>query len=187
VHTLLLAGVAANALTGAAVGFFVFVATDAQVRSLMFWTLGSLSGAAWHALGIMGLLCIPCLFLLVRQGRALNLLLLGEAEAYHLGANVERLKRGLLVGISLAVGACVAFVGIIGFVGLVVPHIMRLLVGADHRRLLPVSLLAGACVLLFADIVSRTAALPAEVPIGVVTSALGGPFFIWLLRNQRPN
>lgn len=187
VHTLLLAGVAANALTGAAVGFFVFIATDAQVRSIMFWTLGSLSGATWPTLLVITVFTLPCAALLLTRGRALNLLLLGEAEASHLGINVERLKRSTLACIVLAVSACVSFVGIIGFVGLVVPHIVRLVLGPDHRRLLVPSALFGSCVLLGADVVSRTVALPAELPIGVVTAALGAPFFLWLLRRAAKN
>lgn len=185
VATMLLAGIAINAIAGAGTGVLVFLARDDQIRDLTFWSLGSLAAASWQKAGILAL---PVLFLLLATplcSRALNALLLGEAEAGHLGFEVERLEK-LLVGlVTLAVGASVAFAGTIGFVGLVVPHLIRLCAGPDHRFLLPASALLGASLLVTADTIARTVAAPAEIPIGVVMSLLGGPFFLWLLMRAR--
>ncbi|WP_026369532.1 FecCD family ABC transporter permease [Kallotenue papyrolyticum] len=184
VATLLLAGIAINALAGALTGLLTFVATDEQLRSITFWNLGSLGGATWRAVGAAA----PPLLLVVlsapRFAQALNLLLLGEQEARHLGVDVERLKRWIVAWTSLAVGASVAVAGSIGFIGLVVPHLLRLALGPDHRVLLPGAALLGATLLLGADLLARTLVTPAELPIGIVTALLGAPFFLWLLRQD---
>jgi iron complex transport system permease protein len=185
VATMLLAGIAINAIAMAGVGLFIFVADDQQLRSLTFWNLGSLGRATWATLGGAIPLLLAPLFFIPRLARALNALLLGEAEAGHLGVDADRVKRWLVLWVALGVGAAVAVSGVIGFVGLVVPHLIRLALGPDHRYLLPGSMLLGATLLLGADLLARTVVAPAELPIGIVTSLLGGPFFLWLLLKQK--
>lgn len=182
---MLLAGVALTALAGALIGLFSYVADDAMLRSLTFWNLGSLNGAGYPRLWPLLLVALPLMAWLPRRADALNALLLGESEARHLGFAVERLKAELIFCTALGVGAAVAAAGMIGFVGLVVPHLLRLLVGPDHRRLLPASMLAGAALLLFADLLARLLLAPAELPIGTVTALLGAPFFLYLLLRSR--
>jgi len=185
VATMLLAGIALNAIAGAGTGLMTLVADDAQLRDITFWTLGSLGGATWTALGAVA----PCIVLGVLgapfMARSLNAMLLGEAEAGHLGVRVERLKQGVVLVTALTVGAAVAVSGIIGFVGLVVPHLLRLMLGPDHRLLLPGSALLGASLLLGADLLARTVMAPAELPLGIVTALVGAPFFLWLLLRNR--
>jgi len=185
VVTLLLAGVALNAVIGAGVGLLITYANDQQIRSITFWTMGSLGGTLWEQVGIVFVVTTIGLAIIGRFAMPLNLLVLGEREARHLGVRVER-TRGLIMFTTAAMtGASVAFTGSIGFVGLVVPHLVRLWLGPDHRRLLPCSALLGATLMLLADLVSRTVVAPLELPIGVVTSFIGGPFFIWLLLKTR--
>ncbi len=185
VSTMLLAGIALNSLCGAGIGILTFVANDAQLRNITFWSLGSLGGMTWSMVGILGIFTlVPALYLL-RQARALNVLLLGEAEAGHLGIDVESLKRRIVLSAALIVGVAVSFVGIIGFVGLVAPHLVRLWLGPDYRRLLPCAALIGAALIGAADLVARLVVVPAELPIGVVTALLGAPFFLWILRRER--
>jgi iron complex transport system permease protein len=185
VATLLLAGIAVNAFCTAITGVMVFISDDQQLRELTFWTLGSLARAQWDSV-------LPALFwlfvvigLLVAKGRALNAFSLGEAEAYHLGFEVSKIKRTLIIFGAAAVGAAVALTGIIGFIGLVVPHIARLLLGADNRYVLPASAILGGGLMLLADLFSRMLAQPAELPIGIITSLIGAPFFLYLLRRRR--
>lgn len=185
VATMLLAGVALTAMAGAGVGLFTYLADDASLRSLTFWNLGSLNGASYARLWPLLLVTLGVAAWLPRRAAALNALLLGESEARHLGFDVERIKLELVLCTALGVGAAVAAAGLIGFIGLVVPHLMRLLVGPDHRVLLPASLLAGASLLLFADLVARLLLAPAELPIGIVTALLGAPFFLYLLLRGR--
>jgi iron complex transport system permease protein len=185
VATLLLAGIAINALAQAFSGFLTFYATDTQIRSLTFWKLGSLGGATWSSVLVSApFILIPVLFF-PRLARPLNALLLGESEAGHLGFDVERVKRLVVVLVALVVGASVAVAGLIGFVGLVVPHLLRLMLGPDHRSLLPGSVLLGASLLVGADLIARTVVAPAELPIGVLTAITGAPFFLWLLLRDR--
>ena len=185
VATMLLAGIALTALAGAAIGLFTYLADDATLRTLTFWNLGSLNGASYARLWPLLLATLAVALWLPRRARALNALLLGEAEASHLGFDVERLQRELVFCTALGVGAAVAAAGLIGFIGLVVPHLMRLLLGPDHRLLLPASALAGASLLLLADLVARLALAPAELPIGIVTALIGAPFFLYLLVRGR--
>ncbi len=185
VATMLLAGIALTALAGASIGLFTYLADDATLRSLTFWNLGSLSGASYGRMWPLLLVTGAVALWLPRRAKALNALLLGESEARHLGFDVERIKRELVICTALGVGAAVAAAGLVGFVGLVVPHLMRLLVGPDHRVLLPASALAGASLLLLADIVARMLLIPAELPIGIVTALLGAPFFLYLLLRGR--
>ncbi|WP_220803702.1 iron ABC transporter permease [Pseudomonas sp. NCCP-436] len=185
VATMLLAGIALTALAGAAIGLFTYLADDATLRTLTFWNLGSLNGASYVRLWPLLLATLVVALWLPRRARALNALLLGESEARHLGFDVERLKRELVFCTALGVGAAVAAAGMIGFIGLVVPHLMRLLVGPDHRLLLPASALAGASLLLLADLAARLVLAPAELPIGIVTALIGAPFFLYLLMRGR--
>lgn len=185
VATMLLAGVAMTALGGAAVGLFSYLADDATLRTLTFWNLGSLNGASYQRLWPLLLVAAGVALWLPRRAKALNALLLGESEARHLGVDVERLKRELVFCTALGVGAAVAAAGLIGFIGLVVPHLVRLLAGPDHRVVLPASLLAGGVLMLFADLAARLLLAPAELPIGIVTAFIGAPFFLLLLIRGR--
>ncbi len=185
VATVLLAGIAINALAGAGTGLLTTLADDEQLRTLTFWSLGSLGGATWREVVATAPLMVLALALIAGCARTLNALLLGDREAGHLGFAVERTKRVLMAAAALAVGSAVAAAGIIGFIGLVVPHLLRLGQGPDHRFLLPGSALLGAALLVCADVLARTLAVPAELPIGIVTALLGGPFFFWLLWRQR--
>ncbi len=185
VATMLLAGIAVTALAAAAVGFFTYLADDAELRKLTFWNLGSLNGASYERLWPLLLVTLLVGLWLPRRAKALNALLLGESEARHLGFEVQRLKRELVLCTALGVGAAVAAAGLVGFIGLVVPHLMRLLVGPDHRLLLPAAGLAGACLLLLADLLARLLLAPAELPIGIVTALIGAPFFLFLLLRGR--
>ena len=182
---LLIAGIAINALCGAVIGLCTYLANDSQLRSVTFWSLGSLGGATWHVvLTTAPLIALPALFL-PRMARPLNALLLGDADAHHLGFDVERTKRQVVLSVALIVGASVAVSGVLGFLGLVVPHIVRSLGGPDHRWSLPGSALFGATLLLLADAFARTVIVPAELPLGVVTACLGTPVFLVLLLRER--
>ena len=185
VAVMLLAGIALTALAGSAVGLSTYLADDASLRTLTFWNLGSLNGASYARLWPLLIVTVGVALWLPRRANALNALLLGESEANHLGIDVEGLKRELVFCTALGVGAAVAAAGMIGFIGLVVPHLVRLLAGPDHRVLLPASVLAGATLLLFADLIARLALAPAELPIGIVTAFLGAPFFLYLLMRGR--
>ncbi|MBP2497703.1 iron complex transport system permease protein [Methylobacterium sp. PvP062] len=184
VATMLLAGIALGALSGALTGLLTFVSDDRQLRDLAFWSLGSLGGATWSKVAASAPLILPVLAAVPLLGRGLNALVLGEAEAFHLGVPVERLKRACIVLVAVAVGASVAAAGVIGFVGLVVPHALRLLIGPGHRLLLPAAALLGGAFLVLADVVARLVAAPAELPIGIVTALVGAPVFLWLLLGR---
>jgi iron complex transport system permease protein len=183
--TLLLAGIAVNTVAFAGVGFLTSIASDVQLRQLTSWNLGSLNGATWGGVSASVPFVLTCVLGLPRMGRALNALALGEEDAGYLGVDVERTKRVVLVLVALGAGATVAFTGTIGFIGLVVPHLVRLAVGPDQRTLLPCSALLGAILLTLADTFSRVLAAPSELPVGVVTALLGAPFFLWLLVSAR--
>jgi iron complex transport system permease protein len=185
VVSLLLAGVAINALTGAGLGLLVFVADDAQLRSLTFWSLGSLGSATWTVVGTLTVATTMLLVFAWRNRLSFDLLLLGHEDAHHLGVPVVTLQRRMVLVTAVAVGSAVAFTGIIGFVGLVVPHLCRLLVGPTHQHLIPLSALVGGSLLIFADTGARTLVAPAELPLGVLTTLLGAPFFLILLARAR--
>lgn len=185
IATMLLAGIALAAMAGAFSGVMVYLADDRQLRDLTFWGLGSLAGATWSKIAAAGPIIVVTLLAAPFLARGLNALSLGEATAHHLGVPVQRLKNVAIVAVAAAVGACVAVSGGIGFVGIVVPHLLRLLIGPDNRYLLPASALLGATLLLAADAVSRTIVAPAELPIGIVTAAVGAPFFLWILLRRR--
>ena len=183
--TLLLAGLAITTLAGAFGGLLAFVASDEQLRQLSLWGMGSLAHALWPA-ALGALLCIPpALWWLCRCARGLDLLQLGELTAHGAGLDAPALKRRVVLATTLGVGVCVALAGIIGFLGLLVPHCLRLWLGPGHRLLLPASMLGGALLLLVADTLARTLASPAEIPVGLLTSLLGGPYFLWLLMQRR--
>jgi len=182
---LLLSGVAVAALAGAGIGLLTYMADDMALRDLTLWQLGSIAGAQWHyvVLTLAALALVSWHF--NRYAKALNALLLGEAEARHLGLDVDKLKLKLIVLCAIGVGISVAATGIIGFIGLVVPHLVRMLIGPDHKQLLPLSAILGAVLLALADIGARAIVAPSELPVGLVTALLGAPFFIALLLKQR--
>lgn len=182
---LLLAGIAINAVAGSLIGLFTFIANDAQLRDLTFWSMGSLAGANWKRLAFLGPWVLLLSFWLMGQWRVMNALLLGEREAQHLGYALKRVRVQLVLACALIVGPLVAATGGIGFVGLVVPHLVRMTLGANHRWLLQACALGGALALTLADWLARVAVVPAELPIGLVTSLVGGPFFLWLLARGR--
>ncbi len=184
--TMLLVGIAINALATVGIGAFEYLSDDTQLRTLIFWMMGSFGRATWPTVIPAVVLMVIAAGILLRETHRLDLLQLGEAEARHLGIDVRSLKRRLILAAAAAVGAGVALAGIIGFVGLVVPHLVRLLGGASHRFVLPGSALLGATLTVLADLVARTIIIPAEIPVGLVTSALGAPFFLWLITRVRP-
>lgn len=185
VATMLLAGIALGAMAGAFTGLLVFRATDEQLRDLTFWGLGSLAGATWVRILAAAPIILPVILLSPLMARGLNAMTLGEASALHLGVPVQRFKRIAIVAVAAATGASVAVSGGIGFVGIVVPHLLRLLIGPDHRYLLPACALLGGVMLLLADAVARQIVAPAELPIGIVTATIGAPFFLWILLRKR--
>lgn len=182
---MLLAGIAINALAMACVGFLSFIATDAQLRNLTFWNLGSLGGATWTMLMAVAPMAAAAIACGVSLAAPLNALALGEVRAEQLGVDVTRTKRIAIVLTALATGCLVAVTGVIGFIGLVAPHLIRIACGPDHRVVLPGAALLGATLVLLADVVARTVVVPAELPIGIVTAVLGAPFFLALLLKRR--
>ena len=185
VAVMLLGGIALAALAGAASGVLIYMANDAQLRDLTFWGLGSLAGATWDKVFLAGPLIAIALASAPFLARSLNALALGEGPAAHLGIPVQKMKNISILMVAAAVGAAVAVSGGIGFVGIVVPHLLRILIGPDHRYLVPNAALLGAALLIAADMISRTIIAPAELPIGIVTASLGGPFFLWILLRNR--
>ncbi len=181
----LLGGIAIAALANAGIGLLVFTADDQQLRDVTFWLLGSLAGATWAKAAVIApaLVIVICIIGFVARG--LDLLILGEAEAFHAGISVQRLKIVSIIVVAAATGAAVSVSGIIGFIGIVVPHLLRLVVGPAHRLLLPGSILLGAALLVIADTAARTVVAPAEIPIGIITAAVGAPFFLVMLLRQR--
>ena len=182
--TLLLIGIAINALFLSGVGFLSYIARDPQARSITFWNLGTLSGANWQSVVVVGITCVVCVFFGLRYAKQLNALMLGEVEAEHLGISVRKLKMRVLTVNVILVSIATAFTGVIGFIGLVVPHLLRIIKGSDTRYLIWGSLFMGALVLSVSDILSRILLAPAELPIGIVTTVVGVPVFIYLLRKN---
>ncbi|WP_446751400.1 FecCD family ABC transporter permease [Vibrio sp. S11_S32] len=185
VTVMLLAGVAISALSGAAIGYLNFIADDQMLRDLSLWSMGSLAGATWAGIGLAGVTLLGLLIFFMRQAMPLNALLLGEAEATHLGVPIQSLKRKLILLTAAGVGVTVSLSGMIGFIGLVIPHLGRMLIGPDHRALLPFSAILGALLLTLADMFARVAVTPAELPVGIVTAIVGAPFFLYLLFSQK--
>lgn len=185
IATMLLAGIAVTAVVMAGIGLLTFVSDDAQLRSITFWTLGSLGGAGWAGLMILAPTTLLVLMVSLGHARVLDAMILGEREAYSLGFDLEAAKRLMILTVAAGIGAAVAFTGLIGFVGIVAPHMMRLVLGPSHHRLLIGSGLLGSLILVLADTACRIIVAPAELPIGIVTSLLGAPFFLLLLRGRR--
>ncbi|MCX4092883.1 FecCD family ABC transporter permease [Nocardia sp. alder85J] len=183
--TLVLTGVAVNAFAGGLMAFLMFTASPAARDQIVFWQLGSLNGATWQSVAVVAPLTAAGLAAAILLAPRLDLLALGESAAGHLGVDVERLRRNVIVVVAILATAGVAFTGVILFVGLIVPHLVRMLLGPAHRVLIPLSALAGAIVLLAADVGARTLVANADLPLGMLTSLVGGPFFFWLLRRTR--
>ncbi|NSX56213.1 FecCD family ABC transporter permease [Parasulfitobacter algicola] len=185
VATMLLAGIALGALAGALSGILVYIADDRQLRDLTFWGLGSLAGATWGKVAVAAPIILLSILGAFTLGRGLNGLALGEVTAHHIGIPVQRMKNLSILVVAAATGAAVAVSGGIGFIGIVVPHLLRLWTGPDHRTLLINAALLGASLLLLADVISRVIIAPAELPIGIVTAVLGAPVFLWILLRRR--
>lgn len=185
VTTMLLAGIAIGALAGALNSLLSYFSDNDMLRQISLWQMGNLSGASWLKVSIMGVVAVLLMSLFPRDSKALNALLLGESEARHLGINVQWVKRRLIALTALGVGVSLAVAGLVGFVGLIMPHIIRLMIGPDHRWLIPASGLAGAVLLVIADSLARVVVIPAELPTGILTAILGAPFFVILLLQQR--
>ena len=181
ISSMLLIGIALGALTGAFTGLLTYLADDVQLRSIAFWGMGSLASFDWQKLFIITLVCLISIPFLWRDAVILNALMLGENVAGHLGFDIEKAKKRQIVAVASLVGVCVAFSGGIGFVGLVVPHIVRKLIGSDHRLVLPATFLFGAILLTFSDLISRIIVSPAELPIGILTAMIGAPFLGFLV------
>lgn len=185
VTTMLLAGIAITALGGALTGLMTYFSTEDELRDITFWTLGSLGGATWTMLALLApMVLLPC-YMLYRYAHPLDLMLLGEQEAAYMGVNTQRIKWVVVCCVAMAVGACVAVSGVIAFVALVVPHLIRLAKGPGHRNLLFSSGILGGILLIVADMLARTIVAPAELPIGIITALLGAPFFIGLLLKTK--
>ena len=182
---MLLSGVAITALGFAVTGFLIYISKEEQLRDLTFWNLGSLSGATWSKNLILAIIITIAYTVLIRKGKALNAMMLGERDAQHLGIPVEKIKKQIVLFTALMVGTSVAFAGTIGFVGLIVPYILRLLFKSNYNIILPLAAVTGAALLLTADTISRTVAAPGEVPIGILTAFMGAPIFIIILVKNR--
>lgn len=185
VISLLLTGIAVNALCLSGVGLMSYLARDPQARSITFWNLGTLSGSSWNSVIIIGTSTVLCLIIALRMVKSLNALAMGESEALHLGVNIRRLKVSVIAVTVVLVAVATAFVGVISFIGLIVPHLLRLLRGSDNRYLLIGSALLGGILVSVADLTARLLLAPAELPIGIVTSVVGVPVFILLLRRNQ--
>ncbi|MFN8545124.1 MAG: iron ABC transporter permease [Candidatus Binatia bacterium] len=183
-HAILLVGVVVNAVAAAAIMLVNTIASTTQLKGVLFWIMGSLAAQSWRLTAVAAVYAVLGVLWLTRHARDLNLLATGEEGAQHLGVEVERVRRAVFLASALLVGAAVAVSGMISFVGLIVPHLLRLVLGADHRLLVPASFLGGAVFLVWADTLARTVLGPVELPVGVLTALLGGPFFVWLLRRQ---
>ncbi len=185
VGIMLLAGVAINAISGSLTSFITLSATDQQLRSVTFWMMGSLGGANWITVAGILPFCLCCVAIMPFFAKALNAFSLGESDAAYLGVRTERLKTAVMMLCALGVGACVSVSGIIGFVGLIVPHIIRMAIGPEYKKLFIGSAIGGAVLLILADLVSRTITPPIEIPIGIITAMVGGPFFLYLLWREK--
>ncbi len=178
---MLLVGIAINAIAGVGIGILTYLSSDAELRSLTFWTMGSFGGVTWPLLTPVILIILVAILVMIPYSRQLDLLQLGEPEAYRLGVDVQKLKYTVILTCAASVGASVALSGMIGFVGLIVPHLTRLLGGVNHNYVLLGSALMGAALMIIADLIARIIIQPAELPIGLITSAIGSPFFLWLI------
>jgi len=182
---MLLVGIAVNALASVGIGILTFISSDSELRGLTFWTMGSFGAANWTLVFPALLIILVTIFFLIPFSRQLDLLQLGEPEAYRLGVDVKKLKFRVIISSAIVVGVSVSLSGMIGFVGLVVPHLMRLIGGVNHNYLLPASAFFGASIMITADLLARILISPAELPVGLLTSAIGAPFFLWLIFRIR--
>jgi iron complex transport system permease protein len=182
---LLLTGIAINALVAAFIGLSTYLANDEQLRNLSFWTMGSLAGANWTVLSLMMFVLMAAFLCLQRLTRQINALSLGETVAGQIGINLKQLRQRIILMVAFLSACAVAWCGMIGFISLIAPHIARAMVGSDHRQVLPLSMLFGGLLLLLADTLARTVAIPAEIPVGIFTALFGAPFFLSLLAKQR--
>lgn len=182
---LVLLGVAINAIIVAIMGCLTYISDDLQLRQISLWSMGHLGKGSWELVLVAVSLIFPSIIGILKLSQQLNILQLGDEDAHYLGINVQRVKRYLLLLSALLIGTAVAVSGIIAFIGLVVPHMIRLLIGADHRGLILGSALGGACLLLFADTLARTVVAPTEIPVGLFTSLIGGPYFLWLILKHK--
>lgn len=185
VVTLLLTGIAVNAFAGAGLALFMFAGSSASREQIVFWQLGSMNGSRWNEVAVVAIVGVPAALIAISLARRYDLLALGDRTAAHLGVKVEHLRIASVVLVALLTGVAVAFVGVIAFVGLVVPHLIRMTMGPGHRNLLIASFLGGATLLVYADLLARTLVTAADLPIGLLTSLVGGPFFYWLIRRNR--
>jgi iron complex transport system permease protein len=183
ITSLLLIGIAINAVGLSGTGFMSYIARDPQARSITFWNLGTFSGASWNQVFITGIVAAIIFFVVLRYAKQLNALILGEEEASYLGVDPEKLKRRIMILNTAMVAVATAFVGVISFMGLIVPHVLRLLIGSDNKKLLPAAMLLGAILMSLADMGARLLLAPAEIPIGIITSLVGAPVFIILLKK----
>jgi len=182
---MILLGVAINAIIGAVMGGLSYISDESQLRQLSLWSMGHLGKGSWDLVLVSISLIFPALFCIIKLAHQLNILQLGDEDAHYLGINVERIKRYLLLLCAVLIGTSVAVSGIIAFVGLVVPHMIRLQIGANHKWLIPGSALGGACLLLLADTLARTLVAPTEIPVGLLTSLIGDPYFLWLILRHK--
>ena len=182
---MLLVGIAVNALASVGIGILTFISSDSELRGLTFWTMGSFGAANWTLVFPALIIILATIFFLIPFSRQLDLLQLGEPEAYRLGVDVKKLKFRVIISSAIVVGVSVSLSGMIGFVGLVVPHLMRLIGGVNHNYLLPASAFFGASIMITADLLARILISPAELPVGLLTSAIGAPFFLWLIFRIR--
>lgn len=182
---LLLSGVAISAMAGAVTGFLTYISTEDELRDITFWSLGSLAGTNWWKVLIVATVVVIGSLFLIKKGKTLNALMLGENEASHLGFDIEKTKKHIIIAVALIVGTIVSFNGTIGFIGLIVPYILRFIFRSDYKILLPLSMLLGAVVMLLADTISRIIVLPAELPVGILTALMGAPVFIAILINYK--
>lgn len=185
IQTMLLVGVVTGAILAAIIMFITSMAGPHKVQGIIFWLMGSLSSQEYPMVVIVSLYVIVGTLILLYYARSLNLLVLGEESATQLGLEVERTKKIAFIGASLITGAAVSVSGLIGFVGILIPHLMRMIIGSDHRLLLPAAGLFGSIYLILADTLARTLMAPTEIPVGVITAICGGPFFIYLLRKKK--
>jgi len=185
IMTMLLSGIAVNAISGSVIGLFVSISSDVQLRSFTFWTLGGLDNADWLVVFLTSIFVFVPLVIVFKMRDELDIFMLGDSEAHHLGLNVESLKKKIILMSSVMVGISVSFCGMIGFVGLVTPHLVRLFIGPKHKLLIPGAALLGAIILSLSDLIAKSIIAPAQLPLGVITSAIGAPFFIWLIINQK--
>lgn len=185
IMAMLLSGIAVNAFSGSIIGFLVYRASDMELRSFTFWTLGSLDNSNWLIVSIAFVAILVPIIVSFKLRKKLDIFMLGDAEAGYLGLNIEKLKKRIIFISALMVGVTVAFCGMIGFIGLVTPHLVRLIMGPSHKTLIIGSAILGAIILILADFISRIIIAPAQLPIGIITSALGAPFFLWLIVSQK--